>query len=262
LARVLLTKKEEGWHGPLQVWSLPFFKMETPMALHRFRTSVVLAVLVAASWALPTLAASILTLYYDPDTGNMKLQNTTGSEQFFQSYDITTVGNGTFGPVSGLPGDVGFLSQNPATQPTAQFVVPNFNPNGANGLYSQAGVANVGSAVFSLSAYPGWSPASPIGPAGSYWDLGNIAVLGMTQAQLDSRFVTDPELTPPDFDTAAFGKFLFSYQLTPGSGPFSVTQPGDIVEIVPEPTTSTIAMIGLAGLGFSYWRRRRAKSSL
>jgi hypothetical protein len=234
------------------------------MALHRFRTSVVLAVLVAASWTLPVLAASILTLYYDPDTGNMKLQNTTAESQSFQSVDILTLGNGnTAGPLSGNPGNVGFLSQTAATLPTAQFPVSNFNANGANGLYSQAFVANIGTAVLSLTAYPDWSPASPIGPAGSYWDLGNIAVLGMTQAQLDSRFLTDPEGTPPDFDTPEFGKFLFSYQVSPG-GPFSVTQPGDIValEVVPEPTTSTIAMIGLAGLGFSYWRRRRAKSSL
>jgi len=236
--------------------------METPMALHRFRTSVVLAVLVAASWTLPALAASILTLYYDPDTGNMKLQNTTAESQSFQSFDVTTLGNGTIGPVSGNPSNVGYLSETPATLPTASFMTSNFNQFGANGLYSQAGVANISSAVFSLTAYPDWSPASPIGPAGSYWDLGNIAVLGMTQDQLDSRFITDPELTPPDFDTAAFGKFLFSYQLPGGS--FSVTTPGDIValEVVPEPTTLTIAMIGLAGLGFSSWRRRRAKSSL
>ena len=35
----------------------------------------------------------ILNAYYDPATGNIKLQNTTSGSQSFQSIDLLTLGN-------------------------------------------------------------------------------------------------------------------------------------------------------------------------
>jgi hypothetical protein len=200
----------------------------------------------------------ILNAYYDPATGNIKLQNTTSGSQSFQSIDLLTLGNGSIGPVSGQPSNVGFLTGT-FTLPPAAFVTPPTNPNGLNGLYSQAAATNVGSAIFSLTGYPGWSetPGNQIGPVGSYWDLGNIAATGMTQADLNARFLTDPELDQSGSST--FGNFLFSYA-TGGSPAFSVTVNGGVIA-VPEPSTIALAAVAatIGGVGAVSKRRKNAR---
>ena len=202
----------------------------------------------------------ILNLYYDPATGNLKLQNTTSGSQSFQSIDVITLGNGSVGDPSGQPGNQGFLSTGTANMPTASFVVPNTSAFGINGLYSQAGAANISASMFTLSPYPGWSETAgnQIGPVGSYWDLGNIAVTGMNQAQLDARFLTDPEGTPPNFDATSYGRFLFSYQTGPST--FSVTTPGGVIA-VPEPSTIALAAVAatIGGVGAVSKRRKNAR---
>lgn len=221
--------------------------------------SASLALAAVLSMASATLAANVLNLYYDPANGNIKLQNITSSTQAFLSFDVLTLGNGTVGALSGQPGNVGFLSTGSATLPPGAFNTSNFNPNGINGLYSQTGAINVGTTpVMTLTPYSGWSVGSPIGPAGSYWDLGNIAVLGMTQSDLDTRFVTDPESTPPTFDTSLPGKFLYSYQTGPTTFTASV---GDVVAVVPEPSTLAIVAVAAGFGGFGAVSRRRKKAA-
>lgn len=216
---------------------------------------VVASVVVLAGHLLTGAAAHavpILNLYYDPGTGNVKLQNTTSSTQSFQSVDVITLGNGTVGAAT--PNSQGYLSQSAAALPAAAYIVNNTNPNGFNGLYSQVYAANVGSAVFTLQPYAGWNVSSPIGPVGSFLDLGNIAVTGMTQADLNTRFLTDPEGSPGG--QGLFGSFLFSYQTAPSV--FSSTTPGDVVAVVPEPSGAAMAGVALVIGGIVLRRHRRA----
>jgi hypothetical protein len=211
----------------------------------------------SSAHAITVSGTTILMAIYDPATGNIKLQSTTSGTQSFQSFDVLTIGNGSYGPVSGLPGNVGFLSTGTANLPVG---TPNptqpTNQNGLNGLYSEAAAYATGAAVTTLNPYPGWSPAAPIGPVGSYWDLGNIAITGMSQADLDARFLSPSDLTPSGLDE--FGTFLFSYQTGPTT--FSITIPGGVIA-VPEP--STIALAGVAatigGLGAVSNRRKKAR---
>ena len=223
----------------------------------------VLAIAAGLSMASSALAITVsgttmLNVYYDPATGNIKLQNTTSGTQGFQSFDVLTIGNGSYGPPSGLPSNVGYLSTGTANLPVG---TPNptqpTNPNGLNGLYSEAAAYATGAAVMTLNPYPSWSAAAPIGPVGSYWDLGNIAITGMSQADLDARFLSPADLTPSGLNE--FGTFLFSYQTGPTT--FSVTIPGGVLAVVPEP--STIALAGVAatigGLGAVSKRRKNAR---
>jgi hypothetical protein len=225
----------------------------------------VLAIAAGLSMASSALAITVsgttmLNMYYDPATGNIKLQNTTSGTQGFQSFDVLTIGNGSYGPVSGLPSNVGYLSTGTANLPVG---TPNptqpTNPNGLNGLYSEAAAYATGAAVMTLNPYPGWSPADPIGPVGSYWDLGNIAITGMSQADLDARFLSPSDLTPSGLNE--FGTFLFSYQTGPTT--FSVTIPGGVIAVAPIPEPSTIALAAVAatigGVGAVNNRRKKAR---
>jgi len=219
----------------------------------------VLAIAAGLSMASSALAitvsgTTILMAIYDPATGNIKLQNMTSGTQSFQSFDVLTIGNGTYGPVSGLPGNVGFLSAGTANLPVG---TPNptqpTNPNGLNGLYSEAAAYATGAAVMTLNPYPGWSPANAIGPVGSYWDLGNIAITGMTCDEINARFLSPAQLTPSGNNE--FGTFLFSYQTGPST--FSVTIPGSFYPC-PEPSSVTLAAMAVAigGIGaVSKWRK-------
>ncbi len=138
--------------------------------------------------------------------------------------------------------------------PTIPEIYPTYPPG-----YSGVSAGNVATPFLTLAPYPSWSPLSPIGPVGSYWDLGNIAVLGMTQSDLNTRFLTDPESTPLNYGTSLYGKFVFSYQTSPGA--FSVTT-GDVVAI-PEPSTLAIAAAeaGVGGVGLIGRRRKKAAST-
>lgn len=223
----------------------------------RTLAAALLTLVLVASSSLTALAQtpSLLAMYYDPATGNLKLQNTTSGSQSFQSFRIITLGNGSIGPLSGQPGNVGFMSTGTGVLPTFSFSTLNNNVNGANGQWSELGGANISAVSFSLAGYPGWSAGSPIGPANSYWDLGNIAVTGMTQAQLDARFLTDPEDANVD-GNPVFGKFVFSYQLPGGS--FSPQTLGDIAVAVPEPSTYAMLIAGAVSGGFMVRRRRKS----
>jgi hypothetical protein len=223
----------------------------------------VLAIAAGLSMASSALAitvsgTTILNAYYDPATGNIKLQNTRSGTQSFQIFDVLTIGNGSYGPVSGLPSNVGYLSTGTANLPVG---TPNptqpTNPNGLNGLYSEAAAYATGAAVMTLNPYPGWSPADPIGPVGSYWDLGNIAITGMSQADLDARFLSPSDLTPSGLNE--FGTFLFSYQTGPTT--FSVTIPGGVLAVVPEPSTIALAAVAatIGGVGAVSKRRKNAR---
>lgn len=191
--------------------------------------------------------AAVVNLYYDPVTGNLKLQNTTNTTVKFVSYQILTLGNGTYGPAT--PGGLGYLTGTTANIPPATTGFPTYNTDAAaeNGLYSEISLTSfynptLFNPVLTLTAYAGWSTASPVGPAGSFFDLGNVAALGMTQTQLDARVITIPDISPGG--EMGFGKFLFDYETTPGTNTGSIF--GDVVAVVPEPSMLVLAMAAAA----------------
>lgn len=192
--------------------------------------------------------AAVVNVYYNPVTGNLKLQNTTASAVKLLSYQIVTIGDGTYGPVA--PGGQGYLTGVAANTPSPTPGWPISNTEaGSNGLFSEIYAANtyVGpttAPVLTLSAYSGWSAANPTGPAGSFFDLGNVATVGMSQSDLNTRFITVADLTP-GFVTLG-GSLLFDYEVS--SGTFNGTTPGDVVALVPEPSMFMLAAAA-AGVG-------------
>ena len=222
------------------------------MSITFFRSFALMVAAVISMAAAAVADVTSVQMYYDPATGNIKLQNTTSGTLQIQSFDILTLGNGTQGTATS--GSTGYLSQAAAALPAAALSISNTSASGVNGLYSQAYAANFGTALFTLQPYGGWSAEAPIGPAGSFFDLGNIAALGMTQSDLDVRFLTDFESTPPDFDTSAYGQFLYTFRVG-SSGDFSGNTLGNAVA-VPEP--STVALLGVAAcVGGLALRRRK-----
>ena len=213
------------------------------MAGKRVRnTAGVVAWMVAVVAVSSAAAAPVVTVYYDPATGNLKLQNTTAAAVGLRSYDILTLGDGTLGAAT--PNNQGYLNGAAAAvpAPTPGFVVSNTEA-GLNGLSSQVFAGTLGTTtILTLAAHPTWSPSNPIGPAGSYFDLGNVAATGMSQSQIDSRFITSPDLTPGG--VMASGSFLYDYEVS--AGQFSGTVTGPIVNVVPEPS---LVVLGLAALG-------------
>ncbi len=192
--------------------------------------------------------AAVVNVYYNPVTGNLKLQNTTASAVKLLSYQIVTLGDGTYGTVA--PGGQGYLTGSAAIMPSPAPAWPTSNTDaGSNGLFSEIYAANTFTGtstvpVLTLSANSSWSATNPIGPTGSFFDLGNVAALGMTQAQLDARFITVWELSPGE--TTGYGKFLFDYETSPGM--FSGATFGDVVAVVPEPSMFVLAAAA-AGVG-------------
>jgi len=79
----------------------------------------------------------------------------------------------------------------------------------------------------------------------------------MSQADLNARFLTDPELDQSGGST--FGNFLFSYA-TGGSPAFSVTVNGGVIA-VPEPSTIALAAVAatIGGVGAVSKRRKKAR---
>ena len=222
------------------------------------------AVVLCSAAPLAQAQPSSLTAYYDPDTGNVKLQNTTSSVLDIGSFNLLTLGNGAIG--SATPNNEGYLNNAVAsTTPIGQGVAfangfsfrvrNNISGAGAssNGVFSQVSAVLLPDPdeplpLFSLSGYSGWLAGSPIGPVGSYWDVGNVAQLGMSQENLDAWFVSQG---PP----VTSGKF--AYGVLTGNSITSLN--GNVVSlaVVPEPSTFALAGAGLTGLG--YWRLHRRR---
>jgi hypothetical protein len=204
------------------------------------RSCILTAVIVAA--AGNAALAGAVNVYYDSATGNLRLQNTSPDPVKLRSYDILTLGNGDVGEAT--PTNEGYLTGPDANvpSPAPQFTTSNTEEFGVNGKYSQIYAANVNTTpVLTLAGYVGWSPGSPLGPAGSFFDLGNVAALGMTQDDLDARFITVPEISPGE--VMGFGKFLFDYEIT--AGDFSGAVFGNVIAFVPEPSTLLLATVML-----------------
>jgi len=230
----------------------------------RLCVSIILGLGWLASSAPPAVAQAPtpLTAYYDPATGNFKLQNTTASALQISSFNLLTLGNGSIGAAT--PNSLGYLSgatvnassANPGSgisfAPTpASFRVSNAQASGSNGQFSQISAVLFfdpldPAPLFTLNPYSAWSTSNPIGPAGTYWELGNVAATGMTQGNLDTRFLA--EGTPNQFGKFAYGTFTGS-----GIAPAN----GNVVSVVPEPSTLAAAVVVLGGLGA--WRFRRAR---
>jgi hypothetical protein len=209
-------------------------------------------------------AQTSLTAYYDPATGNFKLQNTTSSPLQVSSFNLLTLGNGAVGTAT--PNNEGYLNGTAVSTTIGQgvgfangftFRVRNLLSaagQSSNGAYSQVSAVLFPDVddplpLFTLNAYPGWSSGSPIGPAGSYWEIGNVAQTAMTQGNLDAWFVA--EGTPLEF-----GKF--NYGTLAGTGIAPAVGNVVSVAVVPEPSTIALAAAGLAGL--AGWRLRKRQA--
>lgn len=239
--------------------------------------SVLVALAIAAMSALQASAASSLVLLYNGTTGNLSLQNTTSGTLGMQEFTVNTIGsgsaNGGFGPpsgrTSGTATNLGYMFTGTNILPPAAAFKSNNNvtAQNTNGRWSTSYAGNVGSNVLELQPFAGWSDATrERGPAGTFWDLGNIAPTGMTQADLIARFLTNPQISP-NLDLN-FGKFLYQPQIgtntiivddepvtVPVYGPITL---GDVLLTpVPEPSTYAMAFAGLVSCGFSMWRKRR-----
>ena len=239
------------------------------MSLKTFTSALVALALVALGTVQATAqtigsGSTAIRAVYDASTGNIKVANTLANAVGIQSFDFLTLGNGTWGAPSGRPGNIGWLSGSAAQFPAFSFITSNTSTAGENGVNSQAGGASILSssqaAPLGLNAFTGgtWDPSNL--QAGTFWDLGNVAVTGMTQADINARFLTVPEITPPNFDTSAYGVFLVSYSNSTTSGPYSVTTPMNIVAVqpIPEPSTYALAFAGLACSGYVMRRRRKS----
>lgn len=214
--------------------------------------SIALACAIAIGMAVQAIAAPIVNVYYNATTGNLTLQNTTASAVNLLSYQVLTIGSGDYGPAA--PGGQGYLTGTAAFFPTPNpsFMTSNTSAAGVNGLFSEIYAGNLDSTTLALAAYPGWSVSSPLGPAGSFFSLGNVAAVGMTQADLNNRFITVPDFSPGGIEGA--GQFLFMYETSPGN--YSTGTLGDVVALVPEPGSLALAGIGAATLAWLFGRRR------
>lgn len=216
--------------------------------------SFALAWLLAIGMAAQAIAVPIANVYYDPATGNLTLQNTTASAVGLLSYQLLTLGSGDIGPAA--PGGQGYLTGGAAVFPSPNPAVTTSNTEvGINGLFSEVYAANFSTSAITLAAYPGWSASSPLGPVGSFFTIGTVAALGMTQADLNNRFITVPELSPGGLSGA--GQFLFFYETSPGN--FSSGTLGDVVALVPEPGTLALAGIGCTVAAWLTVRRRDSR---
>lgn len=210
------------------------------------------AVVVLLGGVSAALGEPLVNLYYNPVTGNLTLQNTSGSTVKVSSYDILTLGDGTEGPATAT--SRGYLTGSAAAVPSPppSFVVSNATA-GLNGLASQIYGLSYDGSLLTLAPHPTWSPANPIGPAGSYFDFGNVAATGMTQGELNGRFITTAELSPGGVSLG--GGFLFDYEVSAGT--FAGTTPGNVVALVPEPSLMMFA--GGAGLAWAAARVARRR---
>ena len=237
-------------------------KLSKPFAAAVFSLAFVFAL---AQQALASGTNTPLTLLYDQATGNLTLQNTSSGTGFYQSFEIISLGNGSLGAPSGRLGNIGWLSGSAANvaSTNASFTVLNTSSNGINGIFSQIAAGNIGTGMSGIVLNP-WSAFNPTtfnnspsrGPAGTYYDLGNVAEAGMNQSQIDARFVTDTETSPNGQLNPGFFQVSYTTSL---SVPGTPTQLGAIrVVPVPEPSTYAMAFAGLAFGGFKMWRRRKA----
>lgn len=216
--------------------------------------SVALACALASGMAVQAIAVPIVNVYYNSTTGNLTLQNTTASAVGLLSYQVLTIGSGDIGPAA--PGGQGYLTGSAAVVPSPAPAVTTSNTEvGVNGLFSEIYAANFSSSALTLAAYPGWSESSPLGPAGSFFSLGYVAALGMTQADLNNRFITVPDFSPGGVTGA--GQFLFFYETSPGN--FSTGTLGDVVAVVPEPGSLALAGMGCGLVGWLTMRRRNCR---
>lgn len=217
--------------------------------------SLALAWAIAIGVAAQTAAAPIVNFYYNATTGNLTLQNTTASAVSLESFQVLTIGSGDVGPAA--PGGQGYLTGSAALfpTPTPSFTTSNTSSGGVNGLFSEIFAGNVGSTALTLTAYPGWNASNPLGPAGSFFSLGNVAALGMTQADLNERFITVPDFSPGGITGA--GQFWFTYEASPGN--FSSGTLGDVVAVVPEPGSLALAGMGGALVTWLTMRRRNCR---
>jgi autotransporter-associated beta strand protein len=138
------------------------------------------AVRVSDATAIDWLADTTLTGFYDATTGAFRLENTTDEALAFQSVTIVS-------PMQSLSGVQ-------ATLPAAAFSTLN-SEFGLYGVHSEIFFANFGSPVLTLAS-------------GARWDLGAVAVPGMTSTDLMANFATEMDADPSG--ESAAGRFLYS----------------------------------------------------
>lgn len=192
------------------------------MKVSLVRRFVALAALAIASLAAQAHAATLaFEAFYDPDTGNISIS----------PYDSDTsapwIGDAQLALVD-FNSTSGVFTGSAPNVPAGAFPTDND---------SRVSWALLGSSVTVSVAAP--------------YDLGNVAQLGLTQAFIDTDFksATAQGGLLGDFSWGAGGGAT-------GSGPVTSTAP------VPEPSTiMTLAIGGIAGLGYTARRRFRKKAA-
>jgi len=195
------------------------------MKVSLVRRFVALAALAVCSLAAQAHAATLaFEALYDPANGNISIR----------PFDSDT-GN----PWVGTAEFAFFDFQSTAGVFTG--AAPNFDP-------AQATVdtdTRVSNAILFGSDFMEASSAAP-------YNVGNIAATGLTQGFIDTDFFSDSSSTPK-----TPGTFLYSLGLGTPNTIGSVT-----VTAVPEPSTIvTLAIGGIAGLGYTARRKLRKKAA-
>jgi hypothetical protein len=196
------------------------------------RTVGVLAVIVILMLASPRdrlLASPILRALYDPADGNITMQ------AFENGEPVNTLGIATFQLLS----PAAYLSGSAAAIPPAGL---NFATVLNTGTSTVVDPPSIHSEIYATNL------AGPTPLFTGSWNLGNVAVAGLTQADILTGFTTDPTIISPSLP----GGFL--YQVQGGSFAF-----GEITA-VPEPSSMILAAsAGVVGGLWTWQRRRRAR---
>lgn len=193
----------------------------------RFRRFLSIVVIAMTANATPfAQSAPILSAVYDPATGGISMKATENGAP--ASLSIATFQ--FLSPDSLLSGSAALIPTAAASFATVLNTDTSF-------------VVDPPSAHAEIYA-TNFSGVTPLFT--SIWDLGVVAAVGLSQAQIHSGFSTDADITPGGL--AMPGAFTYQVQ---GSPEFQVGQ----ITAVPEPSTTLI--LASAGIAVGLWRLRR-----
>lgn len=193
------------------------------MKVSLVRRFVALAALAVCSLAAQAHAGDVqlgFEALYDPANGNISIRPYDASDD---------------SPWTGADQPLGILTVRNDQSYFTNFASANIP---AAAAFTTTNAGEVSWSVFNAASQPLTSYASP-------YDLGNIADLGLSQADIDAHFVDED---------GSLGRFTWN-QLQ--SGP---NKSGRVVstQAVPEPSTIvTLAIGGIAGLGYTARRKLR-----
>lgn len=201
------------------------------MKVSLVRRYVALAALAIASLAAQAHAARLaFEALYDPDTGNISIS------PYDSDTDSPWIGDVLLGAYDFNSTSGAFTGSNPNVPPYDQFA----NPAQSVLLSNSDQRQSMAFVNFSVTV----SVANP-------FNVGNVAQTGLSQAFIDTDFSSEPA------GQGVLGSFTWSVTgVGNGTGPVTSIAP------VPEPSTiMTLAIGGIAGLGYTARRRFRKKAA-